>query len=74
MSKYTKFLLLYNTPYINNKLLVGVEPVQHMFIWDLEHGIFYLDNKNQICFQRTEDLPIVPIKHLFNLYLGGYVT
>lgn len=29
----------------NNKLLVGVEPIQHLFIRDPEHGIFYLDRK-----------------------------
>lgn len=32
MSKYTKFILPYGTPYINNKQLEGMEPIQHMFI------------------------------------------
>ncbi|CAI9300137.1 unnamed protein product [Lactuca saligna] len=34
-----------------------------------EQGIFYVDNQNQMCFQRTEDLPNAPTEHLFNLLL-----
>ncbi|CAI9272198.1 unnamed protein product [Lactuca saligna] len=68
-SKNTKFLLTYGTRYINNKLLVGVEPIQYMFILEPEYGIFYLDSHNQICFQRTNDLHSAPTEHLFHLRL-----
>lgn len=71
ISKYTNFLLPHGSPYINNKLLVGVEPVQHMFTREPEHGIFYLDSQNHICFQHTADLPADPTKHQFNLRLEG---
>ncbi|CAI9286295.1 unnamed protein product [Lactuca saligna] len=43
-SKYTKFILPYGTHYMNNELLVGIEPIQHMFIREPEHGIFYIDS------------------------------
>ena len=42
-----------------------------MFIPELEHGIFYLDSQNHICFQCTDDLLVVPIKHLFHLHIEG---
>ena len=71
MSKCTKFLLPYGTPYINNKLPVGVELFQHLLIWEPKHGILYLDSQNQMCFQRTKDLHAAPTKHLFNLRLDG---
>ncbi|CAI9280263.1 unnamed protein product [Lactuca saligna] len=71
ISKSTKFLLPYGTRYINNKKSVGIEPIQHMFIWELEHGIFYLASQNQMCFQHIEDLLDAPIEHLFNLHLEG---
>ena len=50
---------------------MSVEPVQHMFIPEPEHGIFYLDSQNQMCFQRTNDLPSAPTEHLFHLRLEG---
>ncbi|CAI9292107.1 unnamed protein product [Lactuca saligna] len=67
--KFTKLLLPFGIVYINNKLLVGVEPIQHVFIWEPKHGIFYLDNQNQMCFQRIEDLPFAPTKQLFHLHV-----
>lgn len=69
MSKYTKFLISYGTRYINNKLHVGVEPIQHMLIQEPKHGIFYFDSHNQMFFQCTKDLPDAPTQHLFNLHL-----
>ncbi|CAI9300651.1 unnamed protein product [Lactuca saligna] len=70
-SNNTKFLLLYGTRYINNKLPTGVEPIQYMFIRELEHSIFYLDGQNYMCFQYTDELPAAPTKHLFHLRMEG---
>ncbi|CAI9260052.1 unnamed protein product [Lactuca saligna] len=64
-SKTTRFLLPYGTRYINDELPIGVEPIQYMFIPKPEHGIFYLNSQNQICFQRTDGLPSAPTEHLF---------
>ncbi|CAI9266031.1 unnamed protein product [Lactuca saligna] len=49
----------------------GVEPIQHMFIREPEHGIFYLDSQNRMCFQRYDDLPAAPTEHLFHLRMVG---
>lgn len=71
MSSYTKFLLLYGTRYNNKMLVVGVEPVQHMFIREPKHGIFYIDSPNNMCFQCTDDLHTTPTEHLFYLHMEG---
>ncbi|CAI9286777.1 unnamed protein product [Lactuca saligna] len=44
---------------------------EYMFIPEPEHKIFYLDSQNQMCFQRTDDLPSAPTEHLFHLRLEG---
>ena len=71
MSQYTMFLLPYSTRYMNNKLLVGVEPVQDMFIQEPKHGILYLDSQNHMHFQRTDDLPAAPTENLFHICMDG---
>ena len=42
--------LPFGTIYINNKLQVGVEPIQYILIKDPEHRIIYLDNQTHMCF------------------------
>ena len=60
-------LLPYGSSLINNTLPQGVEPVQHQCILEPEHGIFYLDAQNNMCFQRTVELPNSPTDHLYHL-------
>ena len=64
-----QLLLPYGTRIINNSLPAGVEPVQHKFIPEPEHGIFYFDG-NRMCFQRSADLQKAPTEHLLNLRLA----
>ncbi|CAI9290142.1 unnamed protein product [Lactuca saligna] len=67
--EFSKYLLPFGIVYINKKLPMGVEPIHHMFIWEPEHGIFHLNNQNQMCFQCTKDLPSALNEHLFHLRL-----
>ncbi|KAL4581018.1 hypothetical protein LXL04_017224 [Taraxacum kok-saghyz] len=60
-------LLPYGSTLINTTLPQGVEPVQHRCILEPEHGIFYLDAQNNMCFQRTSDLQNAPTSHLVDL-------
>ena len=41
--------------------------MQHQCILEPEHGIFYLDAQNNMCFQRTSELQIAPTNHLVDL-------
>ena len=60
-------LLPYGSSLINNSLPQGVEPVQHQCILEPEHGIFYLDAQNRMCFQRIVEIPNAPTSHLVDL-------
>lgn len=54
------FILPFGTICINNRLSVGVEPIQHIFIREPEYDIFYLDGENQMYFQCIKELHVAP--------------
>ena len=64
-----QLLLPYGTRIINNSLPAGVEPLQHKFIPEPEHEIFYFDG-NRMCFQRSADMHKAPTEHFINLCLA----
>lgn len=68
-SKHDKFLLPYGTVYIKNTLPMVVVFLQHIFIRELEHGIFHVDNNDHKFFERSIDLHKAPTKNLFQLRL-----
>lgn len=43
--------------------------IQHLFIREINHGLFYVDNNDQMCFQRSVDLHKTPTEHIFYLRL-----
>lgn len=45
-----KFILSYGTKVIHNSLSMGVEPIQHLFINQPKHGIFYMDESQRMFF------------------------
>jgi hypothetical protein len=64
------FVLDFGSKEINNSLPMGVDPIQHLFITEPEHGIFYLDKNHRMCFQRTAEIPKAPLDHLVGLRQG----
>lgn len=69
--KSTKFhsthLLPAGSKYINNSRPYRIAPVALKLIREPVHGMFYIDEKGQMCFMRTNEIFIAPTDHMFHL-------
>ena len=68
-SYHVQFLQSLGSVLINNIPPAGVNSIPRLFIREPVHGVFYQDEKGQMCFQRTDELFKAPTVHLFHLRL-----